>query len=45
MSTELIFIDSLAPGEHTLTLRPEGKVGGCNTAGIAAWGGTIQLYQ
>jgi hypothetical protein len=45
LSTDIISIDSLASGEHTLTLRPEGRVSGCNTAGIAAWGGTIQLYQ
>jgi hypothetical protein len=45
LSTEIISIDSLTPGEHTLTLRPEGRVSGCNTAGIAAWGGTIILYQ
>ena len=45
MSTEIISIDSLSPGEHTLTLRPESRVGGCNTAGIATWAGSIQLYQ
>jgi hypothetical protein len=45
LSTELISVDSLEPGEHTLTLRPEGRVSGCNTAGIAAWAGTIYLYQ
>ena len=45
MRTELLSIDSLDPGDHTLTLRPEGRISGCNTAGIAAWGGTIQLYQ
>ena len=45
MNTEIISIDSLVPGEHTLTLRPEGRVSGCNTAGIAAWDGSIQLYQ
>jgi len=41
MNTEIISIDSLVPGEHTLTLRPEGRVSGCNTAGIAAWDGSI----
>jgi len=45
MNTEIISIDSLVPGEHTLTLRPEGRVSGCNTAGIAAWDGSIQLYS
>ncbi len=45
MSTDIISIDSLSPGEHTLTLRPESRVGGCNTAGIATWAGSIQLYQ
>jgi hypothetical protein len=45
MNTEIISIDSLTPGEHELTLRPEGRESGCNTAGIAAWDGSIQLYQ
>jgi hypothetical protein len=33
----------LAPGSHTLAFRFEGKVGGCNTGFVAAWGGAITV--
>ena len=45
MSTEIISISSLEPGEHELSLQPEGRPGGCNSVGIASWAGTIQLYH
>jgi hypothetical protein len=31
-------------GRHTLTLSPEGRVGGCNGGTLGAWGGTLTLH-
>jgi hypothetical protein len=33
----------LAPGEHTLAFRIEGKVGGCNSGRVASWAGEISV--
>jgi len=33
----------LSPGKHTLRLVPEGRLGGCNTGRLIAWGGTLTL--
>jgi hypothetical protein len=30
-------------GEHTLTLSPEGILGGCNTGTLGGWGGTLTV--
>jgi len=44
-STDIIEIDSLVPGSHTLTLQPEGRTSGCITVGISFWQGTVQFYN
>jgi hypothetical protein len=33
----------LAPGEHTLAFRFEGRTGGCNVGFVASWGGEIAV--
>lgn len=38
-----IDLGAVAPGRHTLRLRPEGQVGGCNSGRLQAWGGTLTL--
>ncbi len=38
----------ISPGNHTLTLQPEGRVGvndrGCNKGSLGRWGGTVIVY-
>ena len=33
----------LAPGEHTLAFRFEGRVGGCNSGRVGSWAGEISV--
>lgn len=46
LNTGVIALENLSPGaQHTLTLVPEGRVGGCNVGWINAWGGFIVVYH
>ena len=45
LETEIISIENLKSGDHTLTLQPEGRDGGCNKGYIQQWEGTLKLYD
>lgn len=43
MSAQLFNDLNLAPGVHTISLKAEGTVGGCNGGLLGSWGGTLSL--
>lgn len=46
MDTGIISIDSIPPGGHTISLVPEGRVGGCNASDfLVSFGGTLVVYD
>ena len=45
LQTDKITIEKVSPGIHEIGLIPEGRIGGCNTAFLLAWGGTIAVFQ
>lgn len=45
LDTGIITLKDIAPGEHSLTLLPMTRLGGCNTEGwLYAWGGTLVVF-
>ncbi len=46
LQTEKITINKVSPGDHTIGLIPEGRLGGCNTQGyVLSWGGTTAIFE
>ena len=43
-TTGVLDLGPLSSGRHTLTLSPEGQVGGCNSGTLGSWGGTLTLH-
>jgi len=41
--TGMLNLGPVSPGKHTLTLRPEGRINGCNSGTLESWGGTLTL--
>lgn len=41
LDTGCLDFSPVAIGQHTLTLSPEGRVGGCNHGTLLNWGGTL----
>ncbi len=39
-----IDLSPVSSGNHTLKLSPVGRLGGCNTGTLGAWGGKLTLY-
>jgi hypothetical protein len=38
-------VGPVSPGTHTVALRGEGQVGGCNVGNLANWGGTMDVVH
>jgi hypothetical protein len=46
LQTEKITISHVSPSENSISLIPEGRIGGCNTQGyVLSWGGTAAIYE
>jgi hypothetical protein len=46
IDTGIISIDSIQPGGHTISLIPEGRMGGCNASDfLVSFGGTLVVYN
>ena len=46
LDTGKLAISNVQSGTHTLTLIPEGSLGGCNTLGyVYSWGGTLVIFN
>ena len=44
LETGILDLGPVSAGAHTLGLRAEGEVGGCNHGGFDSWGGTLKVY-
>jgi hypothetical protein len=42
LSTGLLDFGPVSAGVHQLEIQAEGQIGGCNTGGLASWGGTLR---
>lgn len=42
-TTGLLDLGPVSSGRHTLTLSPEGQLGGCNSGTLGSWGGALTL--
>ncbi|AIC16369.1 hypothetical protein [Nitrososphaera viennensis] len=46
MDTQIVSIKNIQPGDHTISLLPEGRVGGCNASDfLVSFGGTMVVYN
>ncbi|OLC26017.1 MAG: hypothetical protein AUH37_01525 [Candidatus Nitrososphaera sp. 13_1_40CM_48_12] len=46
LQTEKITMSKISPGDHSIGLIPEGRLGGCNTQGyLLSWGGTAAIFK
>ena len=43
LSTGLVDLGSVSSGTHTLSIKAEGKVAGCNTGKVSSWQGTVDI--
>ena len=44
LTTGMIELGPVSAGKHSLTLSPEGQVGGCNKGYLQGWGGSLAMY-
>jgi hypothetical protein len=43
--TGFVSLGFIGPGTHTLGVRAEGQVSGCNTGNLVSWAGTVTLQK
>lgn len=46
LQTEILTLNDVKGGKHDVSIKPEGRVGGCNVDGfLFSWGGTIAIFR